>query len=78
MSMSMSLHLEVVVRQAHRIAAKNRCEFVAVEHLLMALILDNKAKAILTACEINLSLLIKDLVDMVSKTIPTLPEKSDK
>lgn len=74
----MSLHLEVVVRQAHRIAAKNRCEFVAVEHLLMALILDSKAKAILTACEINLSLLIKDLVDAVSKTIPTLPEKSDK
>ena len=78
MPMSMSLHLEVVVRQAHRIAAKNRCEFVAVEHLLMALILDSKAKAILTACEINLSLLIKDLVDAVSKTIPTLPEKSDK
>lgn len=76
--MSMSLHLEVVVRQAHRIAAKNRCEFVAVEHLLMALILDSKAKAILTACEINLSLLIKDLVDAVSKTIPTLPEKSEK
>ena len=74
----MSLHLEVVVRQAHRIAAKNRCEFVAVEHLLMALILDSKAKAILTACEINLSLLIKDLVDSVSKTIPTLPEKVDK
>lgn len=74
----MSLHLEVVVRQAHRIAAKNRCEFVAVEHLLMALILDSKAKAILTACEINLSLLIKDLVDAVSKTIPTLPEKSEK
>ncbi|MBR7002345.1 MAG: ATP-dependent Clp protease ATP-binding subunit ClpA [Neisseriaceae bacterium] len=74
----MSLHLEVVIRQAHRIAAKNRCEFVAVEHLLMALILDSKAKAILTACEINLSLLIKDLVDSVSKTIPTLPEKVDK
>lgn len=74
----MSLHLEVVVRQAHRIAAKNRCEFVAVEHLLMALILDSKAKAILTACEINLSLLIKELVDAVSKTIPTLPEKSEK
>lgn len=78
MSVSMSLHLEAVVRQAHRIAAKNRCEFVAVEHLLMALILDNKAKTILTTCEINTTLLIKDLVDSISKNIPLLPEKSNK
>ena len=70
----LSRELEVTLNLAFKTAREKRHEFMTVEHLLLALLDDASATAVLTACGADLSGLRQDLVEFIDSTMPTFPD----
>ena len=71
----LSKDLEVTLNEAFKGARSRRHEFMTVEHLLLALLANNIAADVLTACGIDLSTLNQELTDFVESTTPLIPEE---
>ena len=69
-----SRELEVTLNLAFKTARERRHEFMTVEHLLLALLDDASAIAVLKACGANITSLREDLTEFIESTIPTIPE----
>ncbi len=70
----LSKDLEVTLNLAFKGARSKRHEFMTVEHLLLALIDNESAAAVLRACGANLNSLRKELIEFVDSTTPLIPE----
>ena len=70
----LSRELEVTLNLAFKTAREQRHEFMTVEHLLLALLDDASASAVLKACGADLAVLGHDLSEFIESTIPTIPE----
>ena len=68
-----SRELEVTLNLAFKTAREKRHEFMTVEHLLLALLDDASASAVLKACGANLLSLREDLSEFIDATMPTIP-----
>jgi len=73
----LSKELELTLNGAFKDARSKRHEFMTVEHLLLALIDNDSASAVLKACGTDLDALRKDLVEFVDSTTPLIPENDD-
>lgn len=71
----LSKDLELTLNQAFKGARTKRHEFMTVEHLLLALLDNDTAADVLTACGANLGNLRSELVDFVDSTTPLIPER---
>ncbi len=69
-----SRELEVTLNLAFKTAREKRHEFMTVEHLLLALLDDASAVAVLKACGANITSLREDLSEFIDATIPTIPD----
>jgi ATP-dependent Clp protease ATP-binding subunit ClpA len=69
----LSKELEVTLNRAFRNAQDKRHEFMTVEHLLLALLDDPSATAVLRACAVDLSILRQDLIEFIDATISKIP-----
>lgn len=68
--------LEKTLQRAYVMARYYRCEYVTVEHLLLALIDDPDARMLLLSCETDLTLLKQDLRNSIrNSTILTFDEE---
>ena len=66
--------LQNTLRRAFEIAKERRHEYVTLEHLLLALLEDPKAKRSLDACGANRKRLLQQLDEFLEDTMETLPE----
>ena len=66
--------LEQTLNDAFKEARSKRHEFMTVEHLLLALLDNDAASAVLQACGADIVKLRKDLDDFVDSTTPLIPE----
>lgn len=73
----LSKELELTLNGAFKGARSKRHEFMTVEHLLLALIENDSASAVLKACGTDLDALRKDLVEFVDSTTPLIPENDE-
>jgi len=73
----LSKDLEQTLSQAFQQAREKRHEFMTVEHLLLALLDNVVAVAVLKACGANLSSMRSDLAAFVDETTPLLPEEDE-
>ncbi|WP_165678887.1 Clp protease N-terminal domain-containing protein, partial [Metapseudomonas otitidis] len=62
--------LEVTLNLAFKEARAKRHEFMTVEHLLLALLDNDAASAVLRACGANLDKLRRDLQEFIDSTTP--------
>ncbi len=69
----LSKELEVTLNLAFKDARTKRHEFMTVEHLLLALLDNDAAVEVLTACGADLASLRKELQDFVDATTPLIP-----
>ncbi|ETX10774.1 ATP-dependent Clp protease ATP-binding protein [Marinomonas ushuaiensis DSM 15871] len=69
--------LEQTLNAAFKAARDKRHEFMTVEHLLLALIENDAASNVLTACGVSLDVLSKELEEFVDSTTPLLPEDDE-
>jgi ATP-dependent Clp protease ATP-binding subunit ClpA len=74
----LSKELEVTLNSAFKTAREKRHEFMTVEHLLLALIDNASAVAVLKACGSDIERLRKDVATFLDETTPLLPESSDR
>jgi ATP-dependent Clp protease ATP-binding subunit ClpA len=74
----LSKELEVTLNSAFKNAREKRHEFMTVEHLLLALIDNASAAAVLKACGSDVERLRKDVAMFLDETTPLLPENSDR
>jgi ATP-dependent Clp protease ATP-binding subunit ClpA len=74
----LSKELEQTLSQAFNYARKRSHEFLTVEHLLLALLENGQALAVLKACEVNISQLRQELDDFLADNLPTLAEDSER
>ena len=70
----LSKDLETTLNLAFKNARERRHEFLTVEHLLLALLDNEIALAVLEACDCDLAELRAELVDFVEATTPLIPE----
>ena len=70
----LSKDLETTLNLAFKNARERRHEFLTVEHLLLALLDNEIALAVLEACDCDLAELRAELVDFVETTTPLIPE----
>ena len=70
----LSKELEQTLSQAFSYARKRFHEFLTVEHMLLALLENSEALAVLTACNVNTANLRQDLSDFVADNVPSLSE----
>ena len=70
----LSKDLETTLNLAFKNARERRHEFLTVEHLLLALLDNEIASAVLEACDCDLAELRTELVDFVETTTPLIPE----
>ena len=70
----LSKDLETTLNLAFKNARERRHEFLTVEHLLLALLDNEIALAVLQACDCDLAELRTELVDFVETTTPLIPE----
>jgi len=68
-----SKDLEFTIGQCYKQAREARHEFMTVEHLLLALLENPSAVAVLRACGANAERLTTDLSQVVADTVPVLP-----
>jgi ATP-dependent Clp protease ATP-binding subunit ClpA len=68
-----SKDLEFSIGQCYKQAREARHEFMTVEHLLLALLDNPSALAVLRACHADLGRLAADLRGIVAETVPVLP-----
>jgi ATP-dependent Clp protease ATP-binding subunit ClpA len=69
----LSKDLEMTLNVAFKEARAKRHEFMTVEHLLLALLDNDAASAVLSSCGADLERLRKDLIDFVDSTTPLIP-----
>jgi len=69
----LSKDLEATLNNAFESARVKRHEFMTVEHLLLALLDDEAAMAILQACAADVNKLRQQLIDFVDSTTPLIP-----
>ncbi len=67
--------LEQTLNNAFKTARDKRHEFMTVEHLLLALIENQAASSVLSACGVTLDVLRKELEEFVDSTTPLIPEE---
>ena len=70
----LSKELESTLNSAFKGARSKRHEFMTVEHLLLALVDNESAANVLTACGTDLGSLRHDLSEFVDQTTPLIPE----
>lgn len=70
----LSKQLEQTLNEAFKAARVKRHEFMTVEHLLLALVDNDAAVAVLKACGADLSLLRSELIEFLDSTTPLIPE----
>ena len=70
----LSKDLETSLNLAFKGARKKRHEFMTVEHLLVALLDNEVAAAVLHACRADISRLKGELTDFIEATTPLIPE----
>ncbi len=73
-----SKDLEQTIGQCYKDAKERRHEFMTVEHLLLALLDNPSAAAVLRACGAELGKLGQDLRAIINETVPTLPGGDDR
>jgi ATP-dependent Clp protease ATP-binding subunit ClpA len=73
-----SKDLELTIGQCYKDAREQRHEFMTVEHLLLALIENPSAAAVLRACNADLVKLGKDLKSIIVETVPVLPSGDER
>lgn len=74
----LSKELEQTLSQAFSHARKSSHEFLTVEHLLLALLENGQALAVLKVCGVNIVTLRQELTDFLAANLPTLPEDSER
>ncbi len=67
-----SKELELSISQAYQEARESRHEFLTVEHMLLALLENASALSILSACEVDVATLDKEIRKVLSDTVPLL------
>ena len=67
-----SKELELTISQAYQEARESRHEFLTVEHMLMALLDNASALSILSACEVDVATLDKEIRKVIEDTVPLL------
>lgn len=68
--------LEQTINQAHREARAGKCEYLTTEHLLLALLDNELARATLLACEADIERLRTDLLETIEREVPKIREDS--
>ncbi|WP_273152521.1 ATP-dependent Clp protease ATP-binding subunit ClpA [Methylophaga thiooxydans] len=74
----LSKELEQTLSQAFNYARQRSHEFLTVEHLLLALLENGQALAVLKACDVDIAILRQELSDFLADNLPTLPEDSER
>jgi len=74
----LSKELEQTLSQAFNYARQRSHEFLTVEHLLLALLENGQALAVLKACDVNIGVLRQELSDFLADNLPTLAEDSER
>jgi ATP-dependent Clp protease ATP-binding subunit ClpA len=70
----LSKELELTLNNAFKNAHEKRHEFITVEHLLLALLDNPSAEAIMKACGCNIKLLRGQLTQFIDETISLIPQ----
>ncbi len=73
-----SKDLELTIGQCYKDAREQRHEFMTVEHLLLALLENPSAAAVLRACGADSGKLGKDLKAIILETVPVLPTNDER
>jgi ATP-dependent Clp protease ATP-binding subunit ClpA len=73
-----SKDLELTIGQCYKDAREQRHEFMTVEHLLLALLENPSAAAVLHACSADTGKLGKDLKAIILETVPVLPASDER
>jgi ATP-dependent Clp protease ATP-binding subunit ClpA len=73
-----SKDLELSIGQCYKDAREQRHEFMTVEHLLLALLENPSASAVLRACGADSAKLGKDLKNIIVETVPVLPANDER
>ncbi len=73
-----SKDLELTIGQCYKEAREQRHEFMTVEHLLLALLENPSAIAVLRACNVDLDRLGRDLRSIIVETVPVLPHGDER
>ena len=73
----LSKDLEMTLNEAFKSAREKRHEFMTVEHLLLALLDNDAAMKVLTACGSDLGELRQELTEFVDSTTPLIPASDD-
>ena len=73
-----SKDLEATISQCYKLAREMRHEFMTVEHLLLALLENPSALAVLRANTANLDKLNRDLQAIINETVPVLPTSDER
>ncbi|HET8940814.1 MAG TPA: ATP-dependent Clp protease ATP-binding subunit ClpA [Rudaea sp.] len=73
-----SKDLELSIGQCYKDAREQRHEFMTVEHLLLALLENPSAAAVLRACGADSGKLGKDLKAIILETVPVLPANDER
>ncbi len=68
-----SKDLEKTISGMYQRARRNRHEYLTVEHLLLALLENDSAREVLTACKVDLDRLRRELEEIIDQTVPLLP-----
>jgi ATP-dependent Clp protease ATP-binding subunit ClpA len=74
----LSKELEQTLSHAFSHARKSAHEFLTVEHLLLALLENGQALAVLKMCDVNITTLRQELADFLADNLPTLSEESER
>ena len=73
----LSKDLEASLNSAFKGARSKRHEFMTVEHLLLSLLDNEAAIAVLGACAADMQKLRQQLIDFVDSTTPLIPENDE-
>ena len=73
-----SKDLELTIGQCYKEARERRHEFMTVEHLLLALLENPSAAAVLRACGADVAKLAQDLRSIINETVPVLPSGDER
>ncbi|MGH8234111.1 MAG: ATP-dependent Clp protease ATP-binding subunit ClpA [Rhodanobacteraceae bacterium] len=73
-----SKDLEFTIGQCYKEAREQRHEFMTVEHLLLALLANPTAAAVLRGCGADIEKLSKDLRSIITETVPVLPNGDER
>ena len=66
--------LEFTLNLAFKEAREKRHEFMTVEHLLLSLLDNPAAGNVLQACDTDIDILRRDLIEFIDETTPKIPE----